>query len=140
MHVAERRWSESRMRENRMSGSMRGRRRRAETHRACVLLYRRAPRGARGLKPKGSTVDSCYTKSRPARGTLVDRTSLERQSTRGTRRVARVNSTFERQNRCGNNARLRSVNIGGVPSQDHAKRAGLQIAGEFTIIKRSDCG
>jgi len=39
MHVAERRWSESRMRENRMSGSMRGRRRRAETHRACVLLY-----------------------------------------------------------------------------------------------------
>jgi len=28
------------MRENRMSGSMRGRRRRAETHRACVLLYR----------------------------------------------------------------------------------------------------
>jgi len=40
MHVAERRWSESRMRENRMSGSMRGRRRRAETHRACVLLYK----------------------------------------------------------------------------------------------------
>ena len=31
------------MRENRMSGSMRGRRRRAVTYRACVLLYS-APR------------------------------------------------------------------------------------------------
>ncbi len=39
MHAAERRWSESRMRENRTSGSMRGCRKRA-WQRACVLLYR----------------------------------------------------------------------------------------------------